>query len=264
MYRILFLGDVVGKPGRRVLKDNLKSLSAEFSPNLIIGNGENSAGGLGIDPGTTEELFSAGIQVITTGNHVWNRREFVPVLQRESHRIVRPANFAPGAPGKGWCIWEGSDGVKVGVLNVEGRVFMTDLLDCPFRTADAILANELAGVDLVFLDFHAEATSEKVAAGHYFDGRVTAIVGTHTHVQTADERIFPKGLAYITDVGMCGPRDGVIGMSAEPVLEKFLSGLPSKFDVSKGATMINGVVIDFDSAARRATAIQRVNRSYSE
>lgn len=262
MYRILFLGDVVGKPGRRVLRDQVKNLTAEFRPNLIIANGENSAGGIGIDPGTTEEMFSAGVQVLTTGNHVWSRREFLPVLERESQRIVRPANYAPGAPGKGWCVWQGGDGVKVGIINVMGRVFMDHLLDCPYRTVDAILAGELSGVDLVFIDFHAEATSEKVAAGYYFDGRAAVLVGTHTHVQTADERVFAKGLAYISDVGMCGPRDSVIGMDVEPVVARFLSGLPAKFEVGKGPTLINGVLVECDPKTHRASSITRINRVY--
>ncbi len=258
LYRILFLGDVVGKPGRKILRDHLRKFISELNPSLTIVNGENSAGGLGIDPATTEEIFSAGAQVITTGNHVWNRREFHSVLERESHRVIRPINYAEGAPGKGWCIWEDQAGVRVGVVNAMGRIFMTDLLDCPFRSLDRVLQSELADVDLVFLDFHGEATSEKVAMGLYVDGRVAAVVGTHTHVQTADERILPKGTAYISDAGMCGPRDGVIGMEGGAVVEKFVSGRPVRFEVAKGVSMINGVIIDCDPKERRAVKIERL------
>jgi len=264
LYRILFLGDIVGKPGRKILRDQLRRLAEGIKPSLIIANGENSAGGLGIDPSTTEEIFSAGVQVITTGNHVWNRREFHPVLEREKHRVIRPINYAEGAPGRGWCVWKGEDGVQVGIVNAMGRIFMTDLLDCPFRALDHVLQTELSAVDLVFLDFHGEATSEKVAMGLYVDGRVTAMVGTHTHVQTADERIFPKGMAYISDVGMCGPRDGVIGMDGPAVVEKFVTGRPVRFEVAKGPSMINGVIIDCDPKTKRAVAIERLQHVVEE
>jgi len=262
VFRIIFLGDIVGKPGRQVLKNHLSSIKQEFSPDLIIANGENSAGGLGIDPSTTQEILAAGVQVITSGNHVWNRRDFLPVLEREAHRVIRPVNYAPGAPGKGTCIWESPDGVKVGIVNAMGRIFMGDLLDCPFRMLDQIIANEFSSVDLIFLDFHAEATSEKVAMAQHLDGRVAVMVGTHTHVQTADERVLAGGLAYISDVGMCGPRDSVIGMESSAVIERFMSGRPAKFEVAGGPPMINGVVLDCEPKARKAVAIQRINRVY--
>ena len=262
MLRILFLGDIVGKPGRKVLKDHLPELKTEFKPDLIIANGENSAGGLGIDPSTTQEIFSAGAQIITTGNHVWNRRDFLPVLEKEAHRVIRPANYAPGAPGKGTCIWESPEGVKVGIVNAMGRIFMGDLLDCPFRLMDKIIHEDFAACDLIFLDFHAEATSEKVAMSQYLSGRIAVMVGTHTHVQTADERVYANGLAYISDVGMCGPRDSVIGMESGAVVERFISGRPAKFEVAGGPPMINGVVVDCDPAAKKAVSIQRINRVY--
>ena len=262
MFKILFLGDVVGRPGRKVLKERVAELKQEFNPDLIIANGENSAGGLGIDPNTSREIFDSGVQLITSGNHIWNRREFIPVLDKQADKILRPINFPQGAPGKGSLVWISPAGVKVGLINAMGRIFMGELLDCPFRTTEAALENELKKCDLIFIDFHAEATSEKMAAAHFFDGRAAVLVGTHTHVQTADERIFPNGLAYISDVGMCGPSDGIIGVEAEPVIEKFLSGRPSRFEVANGAPMINAVVVTCDPANKSATAIERVNRIY--
>lgn len=262
MFTILFLGDVVGRPGRKVLTEHLGQLRAEHKPDLVIVNGENSAGGLGIDPTTSKEIFAAGADLITTGNHIWNRKEFIPVLEKQSDRILRPINFAPGAPGTGALRWRSPSGVEVGVINAMGRIFMTELLDCPFRSVEQALENELAGCQILFLDFHGEATSEKVAMAHFLDGRVTAVVGTHTHVQTADERIFPKGLAYISDVGMCGPSDGIIGVEAAPVVEKFLSGRPMRFEVSNGAPMINGVVIACDETTGKASSIARINLTY--
>ena len=258
MFKILFLGDVVGKVGRKALKEHLASIKARYSPDLTIINGENSAGGIGIEPGTAGEIFSAGADVITTGNHVWGKREVYPYLEANARKIIRPYNFAAGAPGKGVTFWEHSSGTRVAIVNLIGRVFMPDLVECPFRAFDAIERDELADCKLIFVDFHAEATSEKVALGYYLDGRATVVVGTHTHVQTADERILPKGTAYISDVGMCGPAESVIGVDVDLVLEKFLSGRPVRFDVAAGAPILCGVVICCDELTGRALSIERI------
>lgn len=259
MFTILFLGDIVGKPGRRTVTGFMPELKAKYAPDMIIANGENSAGGLGIDPGTAQEIYAAGVDVITTGNHVWSKKEINDYLDRESHRIVRPENYAEGAPGKGVLVWQAPTGVRVLVLNLLGRVFMSDLVDCPFRTADKVLADFKGQYDLAFIDFHAEASSEKVALGYYLDSRVSVIVGTHTHVQTADDRILPGGTAYITDVGMCGPYDGVIGVKAEFIVKRFLTGLPVRFDLAKGVRQVNGVVVRLDEESGRATSMERIS-----
>ncbi|MFN8389462.1 MAG: TIGR00282 family metallophosphoesterase [Bdellovibrionota bacterium] len=261
MFKILFLGDVVGRPGRKVVKDHLRELQQEFAPDLTIVNGENSAGGIGIDAACADEIFTAGAHLITTGNHIWGRKEFIPYLEKNRARVIRPVNYAPGAPGEGYCTWTSPSGVKVGVLNAMGRIFMGELLDCPFRGVDAAL-EKLSDCALVFLDFHAEATSEKIAMARYLDGRVAVQVGTHTHVQTADEQILPNGLAYITDVGMCGPYGGVIGMGHEAVIQKFISGRPSRFDVADGEVVLNGVIVECDEVAGKALSISRINRRY--
>ncbi len=261
MVRILFLGDVFGRPGRRVLSEHLHELCAEFKPALTIANGENCAGGLGIDPVRARELFDAGVQVITTGNHVWSRKELRPLLDQGVERLIRPDNFPAGAPGRGWTVFETEQGCRIGIINLIGRVFMTDLVDCPFRCFDRLIENELRELAIRVVDFHAEATSEKVAFGYYADGRASVVVGTHTHVQTADERLLPNHTAYITDAGMCGPYDGVIGVSPGLVVERFLSGLPVRFDVAKGAVMINGIVADVNDDGR-AESIERVRRIY--
>jgi metallophosphoesterase (TIGR00282 family) len=264
MLRILFLGDVVGRPGRKVLKNHLRGIQSEFAVDLTIVNGENSAGGLGIDPTTSEEIFAAGAQIITTGNHVWGRKEFVPYLVKQSTRVIRPLNYAGAAPGQGFCRWTAPSGVTVGIVNAMGRIFMNELLDCPFRTITHVLEKELSDCDLIFLDFHAEATSEKLAMAYFLDGKIAVQVGTHTHVQTADNRVLPGGLAYISDVGMCGPRDGVIGMDKDAVIEKFRTGRPNRFEVADGTQMINAVIVDCDEQAKRAVAIERLNRIYED
>lgn len=258
MITILFLGDVVGRVGRQALKKRLSSLKKEHGVDLAIVNGENSAGGIGIDPGCAEEIFVAGADVITTGNHIWSKREIEGYLNANTHRIIRPANYAEGAPGAGYVVWKASNGVEVGVVNISGRVFMGDLVDCPFKKADEIFSTSLAEVKVKFVDFHAEATSEKVAMAHYLDGRASVVVGTHTHVQTADERILQGGSACITDVGMCGPRDSVIGMQKELVLQRFVTGRPIRFDVAKGEAQINGVLVKVDVSTGKAISIERV------
>lgn len=218
--RLLFIGDVVGRPGRRVLASALASLRARFEPDAVVVNGENSAGGNGMTAQTVGELFAAGTDVITSGNHIWDRREIVPILKTDP-RVLRPANYPGDAPGGGCHTIRTAAGVSVAVINLMGRVFMADL-DDPFREADRLLASLGAGTRVILVDFHAEATSEKIALGWYLDGRVSAVVGTHTHVPTADARVLPGGTAYITDVGMTGPYDSVIGVEKSLVLQRFL------------------------------------------
>ncbi len=262
MFKILFLADVVGKIGRRALKEHLPAMKDEFAPDLCIVNGENSAGGLGIDPSCAGEIYAAGAEIITTGNHSWGKKTIIPYYEEHQDKILRPHNFAPGAAGTGCLIWTSPKGLKVAVINLIGRVFTGELVDCPFRMADDLLASEAADADLVFIDFHAEATSEKVAFGWHVDGRAHAVVGTHTHVQTADERVLPGGTAYITDVGMCGPYNSVIGVNTEAIVERFKTGRPTKFDVAKGDALINGVSIEFDEAQGKASKIERISRVY--
>lgn len=258
-FRVLFVADVVGRPGRDAVSALLPDLREEFEPDVTIVNGENAAGGFGITARIAKELRAAGADVITTGNHVFDQREFVAELPAEA-RLLRPHNYPPGAPGTGVCLLERS-GVTVLVMNLMGRLFMSDL-DDPFRSADAILAEHPA-VKVVFCDFHGEATSEKVAMGWYLDGRASACVGTHTHVPTADARVLPGGTAYVTDVGMVGPRDGVIGVDKEAVLKRFLTGVPHRFEVAAGIVTFNSVLVTIDSLTGRATAIQRIDREHT-
>jgi hypothetical protein len=252
-YRILFLGDIVGKPGRKAVQDALPGLVQEHSPLFVIVNGENSAAGVGITQEIAEGLFKAGVDAITLGNHAFNKKEVYGYLGSGAP-IVRPANLPPGTPGIGYTTVE-KQGVRLGVTNLCGRVFL-DGYDDPFRAIEPIL-KEL-GTPHVFVDFHAEATSEKVAFAFHLDGRVTAVVGTHTHVTTADEQILPGGTAYITDVGMCGPRPSVIGMDKDVILQRFRTSLPTRFVVAEHPGVISGVVVDVQSDTGRATSIRRV------
>jgi metallophosphoesterase (TIGR00282 family) len=260
--RILFVGDVFGSPGRRILREHLPHTVERRAVDLVIVNAENAAGGFGLTPPLADELFDLGAQVLTTGNHVWDKREIMDYLRSapsQSHerprRVLRPANFPAGAPGFG--LYEGTlaSGEPYAVLNLQGRVFM-QALDDPFRTADTLLQTVRARVILV--DFHAEATSEKMALGWHLGGRVTAVLGTHTHVPTADERILPNGTAYQTDVGMSGPWDGIIGVERDLVLARFLTGLPGKFDAARGDARMCATLVECDSATGRALAIERL------
>jgi 2',3'-cyclic-nucleotide 2'-phosphodiesterase len=259
--RILFIGDIFGRPGRTIVKDRLAKLVREHAVDLIIANGENSAAGFGITPSLAEDLFELGVDVITTGNHVWDKREIVDyfdVANGNQHdparRLLRPANYPEDMPG--WGMYEGAkNGVAYAVINLQGRIFMASN-DDPFRIADRLLKEIKAKVILV--DIHAEATSEKIAMGWYLDGRVTAVVGTHTHVPTADERVLPGGTAYITDVGMTGPYDGVIGVQKELVVGKFLSNMPVRFEPATGDVRLSAVVIECDPGTGRASGIQRL------
>lgn len=252
--KILVVGDITGKPGRRILRETLPRLRRQYGAQLVIANGENAAGGMGITEETAEEIFAAGVDVITGGNHTWRNREAYGLLDAHP-RILRPANYPPGAPGRGAATVE-ADGTRVGILNLQGRVFMGEL-DDPFRAADAQVAELRTVAAVIIVDFHAEATSEKIAMGWHLDGKVSAVAGTHTHVQTADERILPGGTAYITDVGMTGPRDGVIGMEREVILEHFRSGLPTRFTVAGGAAQLNGIALEIDGDGR-ARSIERI------
>jgi len=253
--RLLLIGDIVGRPGRDVIKQDLSHIKREFSINFTIANGENAAGGNGITKDIAKELFAAGIDVITMGNHVWNKKEVFQYIEQEN-RLIRPANYPPGTPGLGMNIFV-KDGVSVCVINISGRVYMSPL-DCPFRKADELLSQLSRDVRTVIVDFHAEASSEKVAMGWYLDGRVSAVCGTHTHVQTADERIMPYGTAYITDIGMTGPRDSVIGVDKDIVLEKFITQQPRRLEVANGPAQFNAVYIDVDTDTGKAQRIERI------
>ena len=254
--RILFVGDVVGRPGREIVRDRLRQLASERAADIVIVNGENAAGGVGITPATAKELFRAGADVLTGGNHSWDKREIVPYIE-ECPTLLRPANFPEGTPGGGVCVVNARDDTRVGVINLQGRVFL-QTIDDPFAVVDRVLEGLAGQADVVLVDFHAEATSEKVAMGWYLDGRVTAVVGTHTHVPTADARVLPGGTAYITDVGMTGPYDGVIGVRKEAVLERFRTQRPVRYSVSEGDVRLAGVLVDCDPSTGRARSIERV------
>jgi len=253
--RLLFLGDVVGRPGRQAVRRRLRALRREQAIDFVVANGENAAGGKGLDPDSAEELFDAGVDVLTSGNHVWQHSRLIPVLEHES-RIVRPANFPAGNPGRGWTVQRAADGRSVGVVNLIGRAFMGSY-DCPFGAADRILAEIASEADVVLVDMHAEATAEKVAMGWHLAGRVAAVVGSHTHVQTADDRVLPGGTGYLTDAGMCGPVDSVIGMRREEVLRRFITQMPVRFEVAKGPVILQGAFVEVDPGNGRATAITR-------
>ena len=253
--RILMVGDVVGKPGRTVLHEELPRLKSEHRVDFCIVNAENSAGGIGITPDIADTLLRQGADVLTLGNHAWGKREIFPYLD-EQPRLLRPANYPPGAPGQGYGVYSHPKGM-VGVVNLQGRTFM-EPVDDPFRAIDAIIEMLAVRCKIIFVDFHAEATSEKQAFGWYVDGRVSAVVGTHTHIQTADERILPEGTAYLTDVGMTGPMHSVIGMRCDIVVPKFLSLLPARFEVAEGEAQLCGVMIEIEEATGNATDIYRI------
>jgi 2',3'-cyclic-nucleotide 2'-phosphodiesterase len=250
--RVLFIGDIVGSPGRQIVRDRLPDIIEHQHIDLVIANGENSAAGFGITPRIAEELLQHGVDVLTGGNHSWDRKEIFEFIPHEP-RLLRPANFAEGNPGAGLYVGTAKNGVKYAVLNVQGRVFLPPN-DDPFKKADCELAKLPADVAFVLVDVHAETTSEKIGFGWFLDGRVTAVVGTHTHVTTADERVLPEGTAYITDVGMTGPHDGIIGMERHAIIKKFLDGLPTRFEVATGDVQMNAVLIETDDAGARNPA----------
>ncbi|MCL1874641.1 MAG: TIGR00282 family metallophosphoesterase [Synergistaceae bacterium] len=257
--RVLFIGDVVGKPGRKVLAGLLPSLKIELNADFVIINCENASSGKGLTIKSMEELFSLGIDGMTSGNHIWDKRDIYSAIGADN-RIVRPQNMSASCPGQGHTIITSNE-KKLGLLNLQGRVFMPPI-DCPFMAADNILENFFMDNIPILVDFHAEATSEKTAMSRYLDGRVSALLGTHTHVQTSDETILPGGTAYITDVGMTGGHGGIIGNSTESVLPKYLTGMPSKFDVCDECLRINAVVIDIDDESSRAVDINRINEPF--
>ena len=260
--RILFIGDIVGRPGRELIRQGLAGLVDYHSIDLVIANAENAAAGFGITREIGDQLLDWGVDVMTSGNHIWDKKEALDYIGAES-RLLRPANYPAGAPGNGSYLARSKEGQTVGVINVMGRVFMP-LLDDPF----AIVLKEIDALKsrarIIFVDFHAEATSEKIAMGWHLDGKVTAVVGTHTHVQTADERVLPKGTAYLTDVGMTGPHDSVIGVEIQAALGKFVTGLPARFDTATENPRLNAVVIDADADTGRATDIERLSYGLEE
>jgi hypothetical protein len=257
---ILFLGDVVGKPGRLAVRSLLPGLIHREAVDFVVVNCENISGGAGVDPDGCRQLLEAGADVLTSGNHVWRKKEIVEFIEREP-RLLRPVNFPPGVPGAGWRRFRTSGGTGVTVINLIGRVFM-DSVDCPFQAADRILAELGAEPGIVVVDMHCDATSEKGAMGWFLDGRVSCVVGSHTHVQTADERILPKGTAFLTDAGMCGPLDSVIGVKPEQAVRRFLTHMPTKFEPATGAAIVQGAVVSVDPGNGRAGAIHRLRERF--
>ena len=250
---VLSIGDIIGKPGRQAVKRLLPKLRQEYGLELVVANGENAAGGIGLTVATAEELFEAGVDVITSGNHIWLHREIIPYLDGE-RPVLRPLNYPPGVPGKGYVI-----NGQIMVVNVMGRTFMGEL-DCPFQVMNKLLAQLEPKPRIIIVDFHAEATSEKIALGRYLDGRVSAVLGTHTHVGTIDTQIFPRGTAYVTDIGMTGPIDSIIGDDIQQVLQRFLTKLPHRLSVGHGRTAFNAIMVDIDNDSGLATSIERIYR----
>ncbi len=254
--KLLFVGDVVGKAGRQILKQKLPSLIDRHMVDLVVVNAENAAAGYGLTLSVMDELYQAGAQVLTSGNHIWDKKEILDALDRDE-RLLRPHNYPKGLPGCGYGLYETAAGLPVAVVNLEGRVFMKNL-DCPFKAADQILEEISGRAKMIFVDFHAEATSEKQALGHYLDGRVSAVIGTHTHVQTADEKILAGGTGYLTDAGMTGAQDAVIGNQKEPALQRFLTQLPVRLEVAKKDPLLCAALVTIDEETGRCTAIERV------
>ena len=264
--KILFIGDIVGEPGRKAVQTILPRLRDQQALDFVIANGENSAGGNGITPQIAGELFSAGVDVITSGDHLWDQKTVMDLLEREP-RFLRPLNYPSNVPGRGAHVFEvqgpkskAQSPLLIGVMNVQGRVFMPPM-ENPFATADDAVTHLREKTKIIFVDFHGEATSEKIAFGRFLDGRVSAVVGTHTHVQTADEQILPNGTAYLSDAGFTGPHDGVLGRELEPVLKKFTTGMPQRFEVARNLVKLHGAVIRVDDDTGKATSIQRVSES---
>jgi len=251
------IGDIIGKPGRQAVQKLLPDLRQQYGLDLVIANAENSAGGLGVTPDTATELLEAGVDVLTSGNHVWAQKEIIPYLDSEMP-ILRPLNYPPGVPGRGYIIKE-----KAVIVNLIGRTFMSNF-DCPFRAMDKLLAELQPSPPVIIVDFHAEATSEKMAMGRYLDGRVSAVLGTHTHVGTIDAQLLPQGTAYVTDIGMTGPTDSIIGDETDAVLQRFLTIIPNRLSVGKGKVMFNAVLVRVDDESGRATSIERVYREVEE
>ncbi len=260
--RVLFIGDIFGKPGRKIIQEKLHSLIHEHRIDFVIANAENAAAGFGITPQIAEDLLGDEIDVLTSGNHIWDKRAIIPYIQ-EQPRLLRPHNYPSSAPGTGVYVGDTRCGVRVGIVNIQGRVFMPTL-ECPFRVGEATVERIRKETPIILVDFHAEASSEKQAFGWYMDGRISAVVGTHTHVQTADERILPRGTAYITDLGMTGPHDSVIGSVPEIALERFLKQMPVRLEPANGGPRLCGVVIEIDEQTGLANSISRINVAGSD
>lgn len=260
--KLLFIGDIVGKPGRDLVRRGLRAIAAHHQVDLTIANVENAAGGFGVTREVVDEMRAAGVDVMTSGNHIWDKKEVLEFIDTQP-RLLRPINYPRGAPGRGIYVATTASGAEVAVLNAMGRVFLP-LTDDPFSTLIAEIEAVRHRTKVVFVDFHAEATSEKIAMGWHLDGLATAVVGTHTHVQTADERVLPKGTAYITDVGMTGPHDGVIGVEVAPVIARFTTALPSRFETAKGNPRLHAVIVDADQHTGRAESIARLNISATD
>ncbi|MBI5561744.1 MAG: TIGR00282 family metallophosphoesterase [Deltaproteobacteria bacterium] len=260
--KILFIGDIIGRPGRIAARELLPRIVGAHSPDCVIANGENAAGGFGITTDIARELHKLQIDVITSGNHVWDKKEIYDYL-RDSRTLIRPANYPPGAPGRGETVFECASGAKVGVLNLIGRVFM-DNLDCPFRAGREAVARLRETTPIILVDMHAEASSEKAALGHFLDGTVSAVIGTHTHVQTSDERLLANGAAFITDAGMTGATDSIIGMRKDEIITRFLTQLPVKFDVATKDVELQGVVVTVNNRDGRAVRIERIKQRVGE
>jgi metallophosphoesterase (TIGR00282 family) len=252
---ILVIGDIVGKPGRNIVKKLLPKLQREYDISFTIANAENAAGGRGLTKEVKDELLGAGIDVLTMGNHVWDNKNIFSFIDDEP-RLIRPANYPGDCPGQGYHVYNAGFNKKIAVINASGRIYLSPL-DCPFRTVSDILQDLRDKVDYTIVDFHAEATSEKLAFGYYFDGKVSAVLGTHTHIQTADERIMPEGTAYISDLGMTGPVYSILGMEKEAIIQKFLNGRPARFEVAGGPAQVQGVILSLDENSNRVLGIQR-------
>jgi metallophosphoesterase (TIGR00282 family) len=259
---VLFIGDIVGRPGRELVRKGLRGLVDTHSIDLVIANAENSANGFGVTKDIGDALLDYGVDVMTSGNHIWDKKEVLDYMPTQP-KLLRPANYPAGVPGRGSYVAHTGDGRAVGVINVMGRVFMLNI-DDPFQVVLKEIEAVRAKTKVIVVDFHAEATSEKVAMGWHLDGKVTLVVGTHTHVQTADERILPNGTAYLTDAGMTGPHDSIIGMEREPSLARFLNGMPSRFEPATGNPRLNGVIVSADHATGRATKVTRISLSEQE
>ncbi|MBE6098446.1 MAG: TIGR00282 family metallophosphoesterase [Anaerovibrio sp.] len=253
--RILIVGDVVGRPGRKAFGKYTKELRQKHNIDIVIVNGENSAGGKGVSRKSLDELYAAGADIVTSGNHIWDNREVQGLIDDEPY-LVRPANYPEGAPGKGWCLYP-FKAKNIAVINLSGRAFMPDM-DCPFQKIDDILSEIGDQADIKILDFHAETTSEKMAMGFYLDGRVQVVVGTHTHIQTADERLLPNSTAYITDLGMVGPWNSVLGVKSDIIIKKFTSCMPVRFDLADGPAVYSAVIVEIDDATNKAVAVERL------
>lgn len=258
---ILFIGDIVGKPGRKAVQELLPILKERQRIDLVVANGENASGGIGISPKEADELLNAGVHVLTSGNHIWKKKEIFSYIQQNPD-LLRPANYPDGAPGQGFVIKETPGGYRVGIINLLGRTFM-EAVDCPFRKASEIREVLAEQTPILLVDFHAEATSEKAAMGFFLDGKVSAVLGTHTHIQTSDERILPQGTAYLTDVGMTGPADSVIGVKKELAIERFLTQMPKKFEVAKKSLVLEGAIVSVDTGTGKAVGITRIRERLS-